>query len=147
MAFRQADSEGRGGFAKVWKVANKGNYSDVQLSTSKKSTTDPSGYENDFSHNFVRFVGSAHTKVNEMNIGKGGATIQITSCEVGNKYDSGKNVTYTNFVVYDFVIPESSTANNNANKTQISSAAAPKKTTTKVSAPVDDTDDSDELPF
>lgn len=62
MGFRQADNEGRGGFARIWSIEDKGNYSVAKISTSKKRK-DGSGYETDFQDGFVRLIGSAHEKV------------------------------------------------------------------------------------
>ena len=68
MGFRQADSEGRGGFARIWAIEDKGNYSVAKVSTSKKRR-DEDGYETDFQDGFVRLIGAAHEKAKTL--GKG----------------------------------------------------------------------------
>ena len=93
MGFRQ-DAR----FVKVWEVENKGNYHIVSLSTSKKNK-DTNEYETYFSNKFVRFIGTAHTLAADL---KKGDTIKLGSCEVTNKYDKEKNITYTNYLVYSF---------------------------------------------
>ena len=56
MGFRQADSEGRGGFARVWSFENKGKYSTARLSTSKKTQDDEGNdvWATDFQDGFRR---------------------------------------------------------------------------------------------
>jgi hypothetical protein len=92
MGFRQD------AYAKVWKVENKGNYHEVQMSTSKKNKqTDQ--YETDFSSNFVRFIGTAHEQAKTLSDGD---RIKIGNCETTNKYDKEKKVTYTNYLVFSY---------------------------------------------
>lgn len=106
MGFRQ-DAR----FVKVWEVENKGNYHVVSLSTSKKNK-ETNEYETDFSNKFVRFIGTAHTLAADL---KKGDVIKLGSCEVTNKYDKGKNTTYTNYLVYSFE-KEGSNSSSNANQ-------------------------------
>lgn len=141
MGFRQADREGKGGYARVWKVTKKEKYSEVRLSTSKKDKNSGE-YKQDFNHNFVRFVGKAHRDISELNVPEKGTSIQILDCETTNEYNKEKDVTYTNYMVYDFTTAEQGGGNNNAS--QKSSAPATQKATAKP-RPVED--DSDELPF
>lgn len=96
-------------FVKVWEVENKGNYHIVSLSTSKKNK-ETNEYETDFSNKFVRFIGTAHTLAANL---KKGDTIKLGSCEVTNKYDKEKNITYTNYLVYSF---EKEGSNSNTNQ-------------------------------
>lgn len=81
-------------FAKVWEVEDKGNYSEAKISISKKNKqTDQ--YETDFQSK-VRLVGQAHTcKV------KANDRIKIKACDVSNKYDKEKKITYTNYVIFE----------------------------------------------
>jgi hypothetical protein len=97
-----------GTFAKVWKIDDKGKFSSVQISTSRKDESAPNGYVTDFS-GFVSFVGEAHNrlkkhvKVNDL--------IKITSSDTQTTpYEKGKP-TYTNHTVFDFEL-----ANNNGAK-------------------------------
>lgn len=85
-------------YATVWNVANKGSYSEVEMSTSRRNKqTDK--LENDFAHKFVRFYKKAHEKA-------AGLTskdrIMITECEVTNRYDKEKKKEYVTFMIYDF---------------------------------------------
>lgn len=88
-----------GAFIKVWDVVNKGNYTEVNCSSSKKNNQ-TGNYETDFSNKFVRFVGNAHKKNPQQ-----GEKIKITNCGVQNVYEKNgqreylKNPTY---IVFDF---------------------------------------------
>lgn len=100
MGFRQD------AYAKVWKVENKGNYHEVQMSTSKKNKqTDQ--YETDFSSNFVRFIGTAHEQAKTLSDGD---RIKIGNCETTNKYDKEKKVTYTNYLVFSYEMADGQNA-------------------------------------
>ena len=88
-----------GTYFKIWNVSNKGNYSEVECSTSAKNKM--SGrYETDFSSKFVRFIGNAHSKSPQPN-----ERIKVTNCAVQNVYEKDgqkqylKNPTY---LVFDF---------------------------------------------
>lgn len=88
-----------GTYFKIWNVTNKGNYSEVECSTSAKNKM--SGrYETDFSSKFVRFIGNAHNKSPQPN-----EKIKVTNCAVQNVYEKDgqkqylKNPTY---MVFDF---------------------------------------------
>ena len=81
-------------YAKVWEVEDKGNYSEAKISISKKNKQ-TNEYETDFQSK-VRFVGQAHTcKV------KANDRIKIKACDVSNKYDKEKKITYTNYVIFE----------------------------------------------
>lgn len=88
-----------GTYFKIWNVTDKGNYSEVECSTSSKNKM--SGrYETDFSSKFVRFIGNAHNKRPQPN-----ERIKVTNCAVQNVYEKDgqknylKNPTY---LVFDF---------------------------------------------
>ncbi len=86
-----------GAYAKIWKVEDKGNFSKVQMSVSKKNRqTDQ--YETEFS-GFVNFVGHAHNKISTS---YEGAKIKLGDCDVTTKYNKEKNVTYTNYALFEF---------------------------------------------
>lgn len=148
MGFRQADSEGRGGFARIWSIEDKGNYSIAKISTSKKRR-DGDGYETDFQDGFVRLIGSAHEKAQTLNVGEKGVAIQITSCEVTTPYNQEKKQGYVNYAIFAFNVPDGDGGGSAA------PAKGGKKSTAKASkvskakaAPVDDEqDDSEDLPF
>lgn len=141
MGFRQADSEGRGGFARVWSVDDKGNYSLVKLSTSRKRR-DGEGYETDFQDGFVRFIGSAHEKAKELNPGEKGVSIQITSCEAATNYNEKDKKTYHNYLVYAF-----NTVDGNESKSEANSKKASTKASSKAKKKVEDDNDDEDLPF
>lgn len=151
MGFRQADSEGRGGFARIWSIEDKGNYSIAKISTSRKRK-DGEGYETDFQDGFVRLIGSAHTKAQELNITEKGVTIQITSCEVTTPYNAETKRGYTNYAIFAFDVPEDNDSAGNASagskKSTKTTSKAKAKTKTKSKAePVEAEVDDEELPF
>ena len=45
MGFRQADSEGRGGFARIWSIEDKGNYSVAKIRKTRNSSLFFQGYK------------------------------------------------------------------------------------------------------
>ena len=94
-----------GGFAKVWKSEDKGNYSVVDISTSKKNTKSGE-FETDFSNKFVRFIGKAHTDIKNL---ADGSKIKLGDIEVTNSYNKETKVNYTNFMVFSFEVAEGTT--------------------------------------
>ncbi len=113
------------GFLKIWEVENKGKYSVVNCSASKKNKT-TNEYETTFSNKFVRFIGQAHEVVKNM---KKGDSVKLIEFEVESKYDKEKKVQYTNFLV--FKVEDTSGGN----------SSTPKST------PKTDTFEDDSLPF
>jgi hypothetical protein len=88
---------GTGYFAKVWESEDKGKYSIVNLSTSKKNK-DTGEYTTDFSSKFVRFVGTAHERLKDLDEN---GRIKLGNCEVTiNKSKEGKF--FTDFTVFSF---------------------------------------------
>ena len=86
-------------FVKIWKVTDKGNYAEVECSTSKKNR-DTGKYEVDFSSKYVRFVGSAYAKRP-----RDGERVKITSCGVQNVFEKDGQKQYMknpSFVIFDF---------------------------------------------
>lgn len=144
MGFRQADSEGRGGFARIWSIEDKGNYSVAKISTSKKRK-DGDGYETDFQDGFVRLIGSAHEKGKTLVVTEKGVAIQITSCEVTTPYNAETKKGYTNYAIFAFNIPEGNDSSSNT-KNSKKSTAKTSKAKTKKAAEVED-EQEDELPF
>lgn len=144
MGFRQRDSEGRGGFARIWSIEDKGNYSIAKVSTSKKRKD--GSYETDFQDGFVRLIGSAHEKAQNLNVTEKGVAIQITSCEVTTPYNAETKKGYVNYAIFAFDIPDGNDSGD------VTSAKAGKKSTAKTSkakknAPVADEQDESDLPF
>lgn len=153
MGFRQADSEGRGGFARLWSVEDKGNYSTAKISTSRKRKDEDGNdyYETDFQDGFVRLIGSAHTKAQKLDIpvnengDSKGVSIQITSCEVTMQYKAEKGKNYTNFAIFAFDVPDGNGAkSSNTKKAAAKTTKKSTKSKTKKEAPVEEDDD---LPF
>lgn len=117
-----------GAYAKIWNSEDKGKYSVVELSTSKKNK-ETDEYETDFSSKFVRFIGAAHEALKKL----GDRTrVKLGSVEVTNSYNKDTKKGYTNFLVYS--IDEDEEKKNDA-------PTPPKKEEF-----VPD-NDSDELPF
>lgn len=87
-----------GAYAVVWETKKgNGNFTDARISISKKNRQTEQ-YETDFS-GFVRLVGGAHQKATSLTEKD---RIKLGDCEVTNRYDKEKKVTYTNFAVFDF---------------------------------------------
>jgi hypothetical protein len=84
-------------YATIWKINPHDKYLDVQLSTSRKNH-DTNEYETDFS-GFVRFVGKAFEKGKNL---REGDRIKTLSCGVSNHYDKERNITYNNFLMFDY---------------------------------------------
>ena len=143
MGFKMADREGKGGYARVWKVTKKEKYSEARLTTSKKDKN-TGEYKQDFSHNFVRFVGKAHRDISELNIPEKGINIQILDGETTNEYSKEKEQTYTNYAVYDFTVAESN-GNNGGSQKKAAAPVAQKSAPKQQTSSADDADD--ELPF
>lgn len=97
-----------GAYAKVWKTEDKGNYSVVELSTSKKNKQ-TGKYETDFNGKFVRFIGQAHTDIKKYG---DGIKIKLGDVEVTNSYNKETKISYTNFLVFSFEAEESNTNTN-----------------------------------
>ena len=97
-----------GAYAKIWKTEDKGNYSVVELSTSKKNKQ-TGKYETDFNGKFVRFIGQAHTDIKKYG---DGIKIKLGDVEVTNNYNKETKIGYTNFLVFSFEAEESNTNTN-----------------------------------
>lgn len=133
MGFRQADSEKRGGYARIWSIEDEGNYSIAKISTSKKGKD--GNYETDFQDGYVRLIGSAHEKAKTLNVTEKGVSIQITSCEVTTPYNAETKKGYVNYAIFAFDLPDRS-----------KSTAKTSRSKTKKEVPVEDEQD-DDLPF
>lgn len=114
-----------GAFATIWSVEDKGNFSNVRISTRRKvKGTDT--YEQDFG-GYVRFIGEAHSKANAL---KEKDRIKIGEFEVTNQFNKEKNVTYTNVAIFTF---------ESADAGKSTTTQAPKERP-RVDEPVDDSD-------
>lgn len=85
----------KGFWAKVWKVENCGNYTQLQISTSKKDKD--GNYTKDYS-GFVRLIGHAHNKAKEIQVGD---SIKVSNFELTNKYVQARGMTYTNVAIFE----------------------------------------------
>lgn len=130
-----------GGFARVWSVEDKGNYSVVKISTSKKRK-DGDSYETDFQTNFVRFVGDAHKLLSSIDVTEKGVSIQITNCEATTPYNAETKKSYNNYVVYAFDLPEGNASSSGSKK-----ATSAKSAKNKRNNEVEEDEDSSDLPF
>ena len=119
-------------YAKVWEVKPQAKYSDVRLTVSRKQTDGT--YKQEFG-GYVRFVGSAHEKIQGMSVPKSGLSIKLLGTDCQNTYAKDKGVTYYNFAVFDI---EDADGNSGTKKA---------KPATKVENVVDDDIDDNDLPF
>lgn len=131
MGFRQ------GAYARIWKIEDNGNYSVAQISVSRKNK-ETGKYDIEFQDGFIRLVGNAHETAKKIQLTDKGVPIQITSCDVTNKYDGEKKKTYVNFTVFGFDIVDG----NSTGETNKSTAKSGKP------APAANADsDEEDLPF
>lgn len=84
--------------AKVWEIKPKEKFAELKISTSKKNQEGE--YQQDFS-SYVRFLGKAFEKINQI---KEGDMVKLLEVESSNTYDKDKGKMYYNFVVWDFEI-------------------------------------------
>lgn len=142
MGFRQADSEKRGGYARLWGIEDKGNYSLGNVSTSKKPK-DSETWETDFQDGFVRFIGSAHEKAKGLEIPENkGISIQITSCDVTVQVNPETKKRSTKFLVFAFDVPDNNGSTTNKTKTATKTSKAKEKKTVEI-----EDEETEELPF
>lgn len=99
-------------FAKVWSVEDKGNFTKVRLSISRKNKN-TGEYEQQFS-GFCTFCGNAHAGASRL---KQGDNIKLGEVDVTNRYDAAKKCEYTNFLVYGFEMAGGAPSGNNNNQT------------------------------
>lgn len=96
-------------YATVWNVVDKGNYCDVEMSTSKKNQEGE--YETDFSSKYVRFVKAAADLARTL---KPKDRIQISECGVSNGKSSTDGKWYTSFLVFAAEMADSAGASKKA---------------------------------
>lgn len=99
-----------GAYATVWEVKPSANYTDVRLSISRKNSI-TNEYETNFS-GYTRFVGEAHRNATNIKVRD---RIKIGGCDVQNRYDKEKGITYYTCVVFTFE-PVESRQDNNSNE-------------------------------
>lgn len=106
-----------GGFARVWSVKDKGNYSTARVSVSRKNK-DTDAYTTDFSDGYVRLVGNAHKAFKDVKIDeKKGVGIRITLCDATNVYTSsdGKTSYTPSWTIFGLDILDSTQNKNKGN--------------------------------
>ena len=140
-------------YARIFTYDAEQKYGTANITISRKNKT-TNEYEVEFQDGFVRFIGEAHKKAVELGLPtkenydkktNKGVSIQITSCDVTNKYDSEKRKLFTNYLVYDFEIPDNSTPTNNKSKSEdapVKAKKSPKKKDTD-----ENKSEDEELPF
>lgn len=90
-----------GNFAKVWELEDKGKWTRVNMSTSRKNKDDGT-YKTDFSSKFVKFIGKAHEMAKHL---KENDRIKIVEC--GTTVEKGNDEKwYTNFLVFNFELQD-----------------------------------------
>lgn len=109
-------------FAKIWNIEDRGKYSEVALSVSKKAKDergneikDENGktvYNIEFSDKFVRFIGKAHELAKTLQVGD---SVKLLNCDVSNKYDAEKKTTYVNYAVFDAEASQYNNSNRGGN--------------------------------
>ena len=163
MGFRQADNEGRGGWATLWCADIHENYSTARMSTFRKKkdrAPDNPTYETDFLDGFVKFIGPAHSKLKDSGLPtaeeyaskkdnyewtkRNSRKIQIKSCETTKTYDFEQKKANISFIVYSFDYADGAPVS--ANKPSNGSAAKGKPVAAKVQSAVVE-EDEDDLPF
>jgi hypothetical protein len=94
---------GVNGYMTIWEVVDKGNYSEVAISSAKKNKQTGQS-ETDFSAKFVKFVGDAHLQRPMAN-----QRIKITGCGVSNAYVKDGKTQYLkspSYVVWGYELQE-----------------------------------------
>lgn len=82
-------------YATIWEIQNKGKYSVVSMSTSKKNK-DTNQYETDFSSKFVRFIGRANDAITGL---QKKDRVKLKNIDVTTSSVNG--TWYTNYLVFD----------------------------------------------
>lgn len=86
----------KGSIATLWSVEAGEKSTRGRISVSKKNK-ETGEYEQEFS-GYVRFIGKGHHTVKSL---AEKDKIRITEFEVTTRYDKEKNITYTNYTVWD----------------------------------------------
>lgn len=124
-----------GAWVKIWKIERGERSTKVRISISKKDKSSGE-YVQDF-NGYVTLAGTAHKQA--VSLAEGDRAC-IGECDVSNKYDKEKKVTYTNFVIYSFKDSDNQAAQTPYNQQQ--------PNTTPVSDQPDINEDDDgDLPF
>lgn len=128
-----------GAYAKIWEFSDKGNYGQVNISTSKKNKN-TGKYDTDFQHKFVTVAGQAYEFMKSAKIPSNGLSVKIGNCATSNRYDANKNTTYWNCAL--FALEDASGDNASSG----SSGAKAKKPARPNNYAMQD-DDNEQLPF
>lgn len=95
-----------GAYATIWEVKQEEgkNYTTVSLSISRKDKrTDE--YVRDFSHSFVRFIGTAHERAGSL---QPKDRIKLGDVDVSNSYNKEEKKEYITYKVFSFESPDGS---------------------------------------
>lgn len=104
-AITTTDGKTVGGYATAWYIVQRSDkFTRVNISISKKGQD--GNYKTDWS-GIMTFIGKAKNKIDSMNLPtdkehKTATRIRLRNGEVTTTYDKAKNVTYTNYAVFDF---------------------------------------------
>lgn len=139
----------QGGFAKIWKIEDKGNYATAQITVSKKHNegdfvvgTVSNGYDIQFQDSFVRLVGSAYKAVKGKEVPKGGLNIRISHCDSTNRYDKGKNTRFESRTIFALEVID-----DNANQSKPQPKTAKQTKTPPVTQTGTTLNEDEPLPF
>ena len=91
----------------------------------------------------MRFIGSAHEALKNVDIPKNGLSVRISSCDVTNKYDPETKKVYTNYAIFGIEIQDGYGTDKSGDNKK-SARSAPK---TSDSNDKQTTVDDNELPF
>lgn len=84
-------------YCTVWAVENKGNFTKVRISITRKDRT-TNEYVQDFG-GYVMFIGPAHAKAQQL---KPKDRIRLLEVDVSNRFDKALNREFTDFKCFDF---------------------------------------------
>lgn len=118
-----------GAWAHVFEITPGEKSTKLRINVSKKNKQ-TGEYEQDFG-GYVTLAGTAHRDAGNIKVGD---NIKIGDCDVSNRYDKEKKVTYTNFTIFTFETNEQSNS-------KPAEEEKPAETTDM------DAEDSEELPF
>jgi len=134
-----------GAYARIWSKEEYEKFTTCQLSVSKKNK-ETGAYDVEFQDGYVTFIGKAHKAISEIGeIPDNGLSIRLISTDTRNKYDKEKSKKYTNFLVFEFEIPDGENSPKPVKQEiEKKSNKKPKTTKKKAETPIEEDDD---LPF
>lgn len=130
----------KGAWATVFEVKDRNGFKSVRLAISRKNKDGE--YETDFS-GYTTFFGTAGAKADKL---KERDRIQLGDVDVSTFYDKDKNITYTNYKVFDFDFSDE-VGDGNSGGGSKSAQKGNKKAAFDVDEGIDGAVDEDALPF